>query len=209
MSTNGIAASALANLLDLMTPADEIKWRQGQRAHSGECDRPTCRQPHKELAYVDARYVMRVLDSPLVGPENWQCVYAPGADGILLCGIGILVDGTWIWKWDGAGETDIEGEKGAASDAFKRAAVKWGIGRDLYSIGPRNRQPDAHPAAADSPVLTAGLDDESPPTCPYHHRPAVRSRYPDKKTGIVGWYCPLRASDGSPENSRGYCGWTA
>jgi hypothetical protein len=39
-------------------------------------------------------------------------------------------------KADGAGDTDVEPEKGALSDAFKRAAVRWGIGRYLYGIGP-------------------------------------------------------------------------
>jgi len=40
----------------------------------------------------------------------------------------------WIWKADGAGDTDVEAEKGAISDAFKRAAVKWGVGRYLYDL---------------------------------------------------------------------------
>jgi hypothetical protein len=33
-----------------------------------------------------------------------------------------------------AGDSDVEEEKGAISDAFKRAAVKWGIGRYLYDM---------------------------------------------------------------------------
>ena len=40
----------------------------------------------------------------------------------------------WIAKSDGAGSTDVEGDKGGISDAFKRAAVKWGIGRYLYDL---------------------------------------------------------------------------
>jgi hypothetical protein len=40
----------------------------------------------------------------------------------------------WVRKSDGAGETQVEGEKGAISDALKRAAVKWGIGRYLYDL---------------------------------------------------------------------------
>jgi hypothetical protein len=35
---------------------------------------------------------------------------------------------------NGAGDSDVEAEKGAISDAFKRAAVKWGIGRYLYDL---------------------------------------------------------------------------
>ena len=37
-------------------------------------------------------------------------------------------------KSDGAGETDYEGEKGSYSDSFKRACVKWGVGRYLYDL---------------------------------------------------------------------------
>lgn len=38
-------------------------------------------------------------------------------------------------KEDGAMETDIEPFKGGLSDSLKRAAVHWGIGRYLYSLG--------------------------------------------------------------------------
>ena len=40
----------------------------------------------------------------------------------------------WITRAGGAGDTDIEAEKGALSDAFKRAAVLFGIGRYLYDL---------------------------------------------------------------------------
>lgn len=42
--------------------------------------------------------------------------------------------GQWIDKTDGAEDSDIEAVKGGLSDAFKRAAVKWNIGRYLYSF---------------------------------------------------------------------------
>lgn len=94
------------------------------------------------LAYIDARDVMRRLDE-VCGPENWQDEY-PWSDGKrVVCRIGIKIDRSgpdgggdteWIWKTDGAGDTDTEGEKGALSDAFKRAAVKWGVGRYLYDV---------------------------------------------------------------------------
>lgn len=40
--------------------------------------------------------------------------------------------GEWIEKQDGAGATDMEPFKGGISGALKRAAVAWGIGRELY-----------------------------------------------------------------------------
>lgn len=86
------------------------------------------------LAYIDARDVMERLDS-VVGPGGWQDAYSETPRGRLICTLSILSpDGDWIAKSDGAGDTDVEGDKGAISDAFKRAAVKWGIGRYLYSL---------------------------------------------------------------------------
>lgn len=84
------------------------------------------------LAYIDSRDVQDRLDE-VVGPENWQDRYeVHGAKTI--CYLSLRVDGEWVTKADGAGDTAVEAEKGSLSDAFKRAAVKWGIGRYLYSL---------------------------------------------------------------------------
>jgi len=83
------------------------------------------------LAYIDARDVMHRLDE--VFGLNWQCKYSH-AEGKTICDIGAKIDGEWIWRAGGAGDTDIEAEKGAISDAFKRAAVLWGIGQYLYGL---------------------------------------------------------------------------
>jgi len=84
------------------------------------------------LAYIDARDVMDRLDA-VCGPENWQDRYEfHGARTV--CYLSIRVDGEWITKADGAGDSDVEAEKGAISDALKRSAVKWGIGRYLYHL---------------------------------------------------------------------------
>lgn len=85
------------------------------------------------LAYIDARDVMDRLDE-VCGPENWQTQYSETAAGRVLCSIGIRFGDEWIWKTDGAGNTAVEGEKGGISDALKRAAVSWGIGRYLYRL---------------------------------------------------------------------------
>jgi len=85
------------------------------------------------LAYIDARDVMKRLDD-VVGIENHQTRFSHVTDTIAVCEIGICFDGQWIWKSDGAGDSNIEAEKGRISDAFKRAAVHWGIGRYLYKL---------------------------------------------------------------------------
>lgn len=89
------------------------------------------------LLYKTARTDMDLLDET-VGPENWQCAYETIKDN-LYCKIGIWDDKKtqWIWKQDCGIESreDDEGnqKKGEASDAFKRAGFKWGIGRELYT----------------------------------------------------------------------------
>lgn len=83
------------------------------------------------LAYIDARDVMQRLDD--VFGLNWQCKYSH-AETKTICEIGVLINGVWIWRSGGAGDTDIEAEKGAISDAFKRAAVLFGVGRYLYNL---------------------------------------------------------------------------
>jgi hypothetical protein len=84
------------------------------------------------VAYIDARQVMDRLDD-VCGPENWQDQYLVIKDN-LFCAIGILIENVWTWKQDCGVESNVEKEKGESSDSFKRAAVKWGIGRFLYSM---------------------------------------------------------------------------
>lgn len=105
-------------------PPDRISWRVGS----------TTQDKKKGLAfgYIDARDVMERLDE-VCGPGNWQNRYSHTA-GKTVCDIGVKCGDEWIWKADGSGDTDVEAEKGALSDAFKRAAVRWGIGRYLYDI---------------------------------------------------------------------------
>jgi len=83
------------------------------------------------LAYIDARDVMERLDE--VFGMNWSCKYSH-ADNKTICELSVLVDGIWITRANGAGDSDIEAEKGAISDAFKRAGVMFGIGRYLYDL---------------------------------------------------------------------------
>jgi hypothetical protein len=86
------------------------------------------------LAYLDARDVMDRFDEA-VGPANWQDSYVETVKGRVICTIAVRVGEEWVSKSDGAGDTAVEGDKGGISDAFKRAAVKWGVGRYLYDLG--------------------------------------------------------------------------
>lgn len=107
-------------------PVNKIHWRVGATTQD--------KKKGIALAYLDARDVMKRLDDEY--GANWQCRYPfPGC-----CEIGLLLSSPnetrqeWVWRANGAGETNVEGEKGQYSDAFKRAAVMWGIGRYLYSL---------------------------------------------------------------------------
>lgn len=118
-------AQDLFDALSAPFPSDYVEWRLG----STNPDKTKGRA----LAYIDARVVMDRLDT-ICGPDAWQCNYDT-VNGSAVCNLGLkMPSGEWLWKADGAGQTDIEGEKGALSDALKRAAVRWGVGRYLYDI---------------------------------------------------------------------------
>lgn len=113
-------------------PPGAISWRVG----------PTNKEKTKgmALAYIDARDVMIRLDEVL--GADWQDEYVSMANGSCCCRIGVKIDGEWRWRSNGAlliSESDKAdakemAEKGSYSDAFKRAAVLWGIGRYLYNL---------------------------------------------------------------------------
>lgn len=114
--------------MDLNELKKEIpyKWRvQSANQYGASC-----------VAYIDARDVQDLLDK-VVGSMNWSCEYYEHK-GNLFCKIGIkdtdYADGEWTWKSDCGTESNVEKQKGEASDAFKRAAVMWGVGRFLYSL---------------------------------------------------------------------------
>lgn len=104
-------------------PVENLHWRMGNL--NGKKDKALM------LVYVDARDVMDRLDE--VCGLNWQDDYKE-VNGRIVCTI--TIDG--ISKSDGAGDTSFEAEKGGLSDAFKRCAVKWGIGRYLYDASKYN-----------------------------------------------------------------------
>lgn len=116
-------AAALAQPFD---PA-EVKWKpavvSGARALA--------------LAYVDARCIMDRLDAVL-GPANWQDEYNLLPDGAAVCRLRLRLGSEWIQKSDVGGQSEQPDEgdrhKAAFSDALKRAAVKFGVGRYLYRL---------------------------------------------------------------------------
>lgn len=90
------------------------------------------------LGYIDARAIQRRLND--VCGLGWSTTYNHymlGQYAVVECTIGIYVNGHWIYRTDGVEleQGGIEPVKSAFSNALKRAAVHFGIGHFLYSIG--------------------------------------------------------------------------
>lgn len=91
------------------------------------------------VPYLDARAIMDRLDE-VVGPF-WKSEYqqmtvetANGPKRGFSCRLSIKIGDEWISRVDGAEVSDIESIKGGHSNALKRAAASWGIGRYLYNL---------------------------------------------------------------------------
>jgi Rad52/22 family double-strand break repair protein len=89
------------------------------------------------IAYIDARAVMDRLDE-VIGVANWKDDYTVLPDNSVLCRLSVRFGRIWITKVDvGSPSEQPDGGdrmKAAVSDALKRAAVKFGIGRYLYNL---------------------------------------------------------------------------
>lgn len=112
------------------------------------------KQGNQFLDYITARTAENRLDEVL-GPENWKDTYHEflGNHAVKCCLTIILPDGTEITKEGIGGITEMhdtsDTDKTGESDALKRAAVKFGVGRYLYKDGvpsfARGRQSDHVP----------------------------------------------------------------
>lgn len=88
-------------------------------------------------AYIDARDVMDRLDE-VVGGGDWWDSYSVLDAGCVACRLTLRISDREVSKEDVGGPSDQKdvGDrlKAAFSDALKRAAVKFGIGRYLYAL---------------------------------------------------------------------------
>lgn len=102
---------------------DEIEIRVAQVTKAG----------YQLLLYKNSRCDKRILDE-VFGSMRWKDEYHE-VKGALYCTISVWDEetGQWVSKEDCGSESNMEKKKGEASDAFKRAATAWGIGRELYT----------------------------------------------------------------------------
>lgn len=116
-------------------PVSAIKWKP-QSVKNNRC---------AAVAYIDARLVMDRLDD-VCGVDGWSDKYKLLPDGSVLCKLSIWVfasgqEPVKITKCDvGSPSEQPDGGdrlKAACSDALKRAAVKFGVGRYIYRLVPQ------------------------------------------------------------------------
>jgi hypothetical protein len=128
-------------------------------------------QTGRQLHYITARTAMNRLDNVL-GPENWWDEYVPSENSVL-CRLTIrLPDGSTLTKSDAGGYAGMadsgDDDKSGYSDAFKRAAVKFGVARYLYRDGVPTFVQERTVAGASDPVSTPA----SPPAAAAEPAPA-------------------------------------
>lgn len=128
-------------------PEDEVEERQGPKKHDGQCDKQygVCRLPHKMLSYVDARTVCNRLDSVLT-PAGWNFTWTHIPGEVIVHG---RLDIGGVVREDAGypnSNDDAEPLKSAVSDALKRCAVLFGIGRHLYDDNHAGGQRGAAPS---------------------------------------------------------------
>ena len=103
---------------------NEIEWRLGATNKA--------KKTGIALPYVTNRAIMNRLDD-IFGITGWKNEFII-KEKSKICGLSLFINGEWITKYDGADDTNIEATKGGISNAMKRAAVQWGIGRYLYKL---------------------------------------------------------------------------
>jgi hypothetical protein len=135
-------------------------------------------QAGRQMPYVTARTIMNRLDE-VVGPENWWDDFVP-LEHSVICRMTIrLPDGTILTKCDAGGYAGLadpgDDDKSGFADAFKRTAVKFGVGRYLYRDGvprfARGESKSSVPFVTDS----GGRTGESHDTGSVKATPAKRS----------------------------------
>jgi hypothetical protein len=114
------------NRLTAPFPPRDIEWKPGAVTRD--------KKKGLAMAYITARAVQERLDE-VFGPGNWKNEFRQGPEGGVLCRIYFKNDeGEWVWREDGADNTEVEAVKGGLSNAMKRAGAALGIGRYLYDL---------------------------------------------------------------------------
>lgn len=199
--------------------ASDIEWR-AQQVGLTKDGKPWA----KVLAYVTNRAIQSRLDE-VVGADGWKNRLREWRDKSTVCGISVRFGSEWITKWDGADETDIEPTKGGISDAMKRAAVQWGIGRYLYKLDAtfadctmeRQRGAEWHQAKSGQTIFywkapalpawalpTSGTTMPPRQPAPPPQKPAPQQKPVDKVTALLTYMAAFKTTKEDIEKAFGY-----
>lgn len=108
-------------------PEEQLEWRVQQAGISN--GKPWA----LVFCYVQARAIEDRLDE-VFGFCGWQNEIRVEGENIV-ARLGVKVGDNWVWKENGASQTEIEAFKGGISGAIKRVASSgFGIGRYLYQL---------------------------------------------------------------------------
>ena len=113
------------NILTAPLTAQEVEWRVQSQTKDG--------QKIVVVPYITNRCVMQRFDDQF-GWAGWQNEIKEIEGGFLCTITAVLSGGEIVRKTDGASRTNVEPVKGGISDAMKRCAVQFGLGRALYDF---------------------------------------------------------------------------
>ncbi|WP_420148400.1 Rad52/Rad22 family DNA repair protein [Spirosoma sp.] len=113
------------DVLNAPLTAQEVEWRVQSQTKDG--------QKIVVVPYITNRCVMQRFDEQF-GWAGWQNEIREIEGGFLCTITAVLPGGEIVRKTDGASRTNVEPVKGGISDAMKRCAVQFGLGRSLYDF---------------------------------------------------------------------------
>jgi hypothetical protein len=126
MDTNTVDWQKVGAALAAPFAAEDVEWRPQGKTGAGT--------RVQVLPYVDARAVQDRLDA-VCGVGGWAFELEPlvvDAGELRVARGRLTIHG--VTKDDIGTASNWEPSKGCASDALKRAAVQWGVGRYLYRL---------------------------------------------------------------------------
>jgi hypothetical protein len=139
-------------------PSKLISWRVGRKSNNDTIG--------QALPFITPRVIQNLLDD-ILGPDSWRNSFLANTLGTgsasVVAIIELKLNGEWIAKSDAAQVDSFKEDgttnskemaiKGAYSDAFKRAAVMWGLGRYLYEFEAPWVTLDANKRLTEIPIL--------------------------------------------------------
>ena len=147
-------------------------------------------QGGRQLHYITARTAMNRLDE-ILGPENWWDEYSPSQNSVQ-CKLTVrLPDGSTVTKCDAGGYAGMadsgDDDKSGFSDAFKRAAAKFGVARYLYRDGVPTFAAEPAAVAASAPQPQAPAQQAAPARSREVVYPRSDGVIPRTGKALFGW----------------------